>query len=173
MQNRKQQKLNQLERLLRQPETVAGVLDTEIDNLKAYQDIDLEALREYARRQMQEEQRLAASKKEQEALPLNPFSCTSESQLREIIARERGIVVLAAKLELARRDFFEYCHLLAPRFYRRDRPFLIRLCRELQAFWGAPDETVMIINLPPRHGKSVLRGCSRSGCMANGPKPRS
>ncbi len=158
MQNRKQQKLNQLERLLRQPETVAGVLDTEIDNLKAYQDIDLEALREYARRQMQEEQRLAASKKEQEALPLNPFSCTSESQLREIIARERGIVVLAAKLELARRDFFEYCHLLAPRFYRRDRPFLIRLCRELQAFWGAPDETVMIINLPPRHGKSRTAG---------------
>lgn len=58
-----------------------------------------------------------------------------------------------ARLELARRDFWEFCKLLAPDFYVEDRGYLKRFCRELQDFWES-DDRVMIVNEPPRHGKS-------------------
>lgn len=62
-----------------------------------------------------------------------------------------------AKLELARREFFFYCHLRASDFYKYDRPFLINLCNDLQEFVEGEDE-VLILNLPPRHGKSRTVG---------------
>lgn len=58
-----------------------------------------------------------------------------------------------ARLELAKRDFFYYCHLTAPDFYRKDRAFLVHQCREMQDFIESNDE-IMIINEPPRFGKS-------------------
>lgn len=60
---------------------------------------------------------------------------------------------LQAKLELARRDFWHYCNLKAPDFYKSDRKFLIDLCNSLQEFLDS-DDSVLIINEPPRHGKS-------------------
>lgn len=62
-----------------------------------------------------------------------------------------------ARLELARRDFFEYCKLTAPDFYQDDRAFLKSMCNELQNFYES-DERVVVINLPPRHGKSRTAG---------------
>ena len=59
-----------------------------------------------------------------------------------------------AKLELARRDFWEFCKLLAPDFYMEGRSYLKNICHELQEFYESPEETVMILNEPPRHGKS-------------------
>lgn len=58
-----------------------------------------------------------------------------------------------ALLELARREFFYYCNLKAPDFYKKDRKYLVDLCNDLQAFYEGDDE-ILIINLPPRHGKS-------------------
>lgn len=55
-----------------------------------------------------------------------------------------------ARLELARRDFFEYCKLTAPDFYKEDRSFLKNMCNELQEFYES-DEQILVINLPPRH----------------------
>lgn len=62
-----------------------------------------------------------------------------------------------ARLELARRDFFEYCKLTAPDFYKEDRKFLKKLCNELQDFYQN-DEKICVINMPPRHGKSRTAG---------------
>lgn len=62
-----------------------------------------------------------------------------------------------ARLELARRDFFEYCKLTASDFYKEDRTFLKSMCNELQSFYES-DERVVVINLPPRHGKSRTAG---------------
>lgn len=62
-----------------------------------------------------------------------------------------------AKLELARREFFFYCHLKAPDFYKPDRKYLVDLCNSMQEFYEGDDE-VLIINLPPRHGKSRSAG---------------
>lgn len=58
------------------------------------------------------------------------------------------------KYELARREFFYYCHLQAPDFYRKDRDYLVELCNTLQEFYEDPDAKVLIMNMPPRHGKS-------------------
>lgn len=60
-------------------------------------------------------------------------------------------------LEMARRNFFSYCHLTAPSFYREDREYLVRICNELQDFVES-DAEVLLLNLPPRHGKSRTAG---------------
>lgn len=60
-------------------------------------------------------------------------------------------------LELARREFFYYCHTKAPDFYKENRKFLKEFCNDLQDFYESDDE-VGIINLPPRHGKSRTAG---------------
>lgn len=67
------------------------------------------------------------------------------------------MIIQGAKRELARREFFFYCHLTAPDFYRPDRQYLVDLCREFQEFLES-DEKVMIVNEPPRHGKSRTAG---------------
>ena len=53
-----------------------------------------------------------------------------------------------ARLELARRDFFEYCKLTAPDFYKDDRQFLKSMCNELQDFYKS-DDRICVINMPP------------------------
>ena len=62
-----------------------------------------------------------------------------------------------ANLELARRDFWHFCKVLAPDFYKEDRPYLKEFCQALQTFYET-DERVLIINMPPRHGKSRTAG---------------
>lgn len=66
---------------------------------------------------------------------------------------DRDLIRLEAKKELARREFFYFCNLLAPSFYKPERTFIVRLCNELQSFYESEDNA-LIINLPPRHGKS-------------------
>lgn len=64
---------------------------------------------------------------------------------------------IQAKCELARRSFWEFCVTMAPDFYKEDRLYLKELCEELQDFWES-DDKVLIINEPPRHGKSRTGG---------------
>lgn len=58
-----------------------------------------------------------------------------------------------AKLELARREFWDYCNLMAPKFYTPEREYLKQLCSGLNDFIRSDDD-FLIINMPPRHGKS-------------------
>ena len=59
-----------------------------------------------------------------------------------------------AKIELARREFFYYCHATAPDFYTPDRAFLVNQCRDFQDFVENDEYEVLIVNEPPRFGKS-------------------
>ena len=68
------------------------------------------------------------------------------------------MIALGAKCELARRHFFDYCNLKAPDFYKPDRNYLVEFCETLQDFIVSDDD-VLIINAPPRHGKSRTIGC--------------
>ena len=52
-----------------------------------------------------------------------------------------------ALIELAKREFFFYCQLKAPDFYKSDRTFLVNLCNGLQEFVES-DEEVCIVNIP-------------------------
>lgn len=70
---------------------------------------------------------------------------------------DKAYIKYRAKLALARKDFWFYCKLRAPDFYCDDRQFLKDLCYEFQNFYESIDD-VMILNLPPRHGKSRTAG---------------
>lgn len=70
---------------------------------------------------------------------------------------DRKLIKLQAKMELARREFFFYCNLKAPDFYKPDRKYLVDLCADLQEFYEGNDD-VLVINEPPRHGKSRTAG---------------
>lgn len=59
-----------------------------------------------------------------------------------------------ARLELARRDFFDYCELMAPDFYKRSRQYLIYLTSVLQNFVTHSSKKVLVVSMPPRSGKS-------------------
>lgn len=59
-----------------------------------------------------------------------------------------------AKLELSKREFWEYCKFTNPDFYTEDRHFLKDLATKLQWFIEVSEEQIMVVNMPPRHGKS-------------------
>lgn len=67
---------------------------------------------------------------------------------------DKALIKLHAKIELARREFFFYCNLKAPDFYKSDRRYLVELCNDLQSFYESDEYDALIINEPPRHGKS-------------------
>ena len=71
---------------------------------------------------------------------------------------DRTAIRQQARFELARRDFFYYCHLMAPSFYKLDRQYLIDLCNGFQEFIENKEDDVLVINIPPRHGKSRTAG---------------
>ena len=58
------------------------------------------------------------------------------------------------RIELARREFWEYCKLTSPDFYKEDRPFLKDFAEKLQWFIEESTAQIMVVNAPPRHGKS-------------------
>lgn len=71
---------------------------------------------------------------------------------------DRELIRRQAQLELARRDFFYYCYLLAGDFYKPDRKYLVNLCRDFQDFITDNEHDVLILNIGPRHGKSRTAG---------------
>lgn len=81
------------------------------------------------------------------------------------------LIKLGAKIELARRSFFDYCRLKAPDFYKPDRQYLVDLCNDFQGFLDS-DEKAMIINLPPRHGKSRTACCFAEWYLGQDPVSR-
>lgn len=56
-------------------------------------------------------------------------------------------------IDEAKTNFFKFCNVLAPSFYKENRAFLVYMCDEMQDFYNSDDE-VLIVNVPPRHGKS-------------------
>lgn len=57
-------------------------------------------------------------------------------------------------MELARRDFWQYCKFTSPDFYKEERTFLKDFAGKLQWFIEEAEEQIMVCNIPPRHGKS-------------------
>ena len=68
---------------------------------------------------------------------------------------DRKLIALGAKCELARRHFYDYCLLKAPDFYKYK--YLKVLCDTLEEFISGDDD-VLIVNMPPRFGKSRTMG---------------
>lgn len=67
---------------------------------------------------------------------------------------DKKLIQLYSKMELAKRKFFFYCNLTAPDFYKKNRKYLVEFCNDLQEFYETDEHEVLIVNMPPRHGKS-------------------
>lgn len=74
-------------------------------------------------------------------------------------------------LRQARDDFFSYCQLIVPDFYKSDREYLVRLCHEFEEFMQSEDD-IMLLNVPPRHGKSLTAGRFVEWELGKNPKLR-
>lgn len=61
---------------------------------------------------------------------------------------DKKTLKLQLQLELAKREFFYFCRMLAPDFYKSNRQFLLDMCNEMQNFYESDDE-VLIVNVPP------------------------
>lgn len=73
-----------------------------------------------------------------------------KNKLIEYLLIQRALAV-----KKARRDFWSFCCLLYPEFYKESRPYLKDLCQTLQAFYeDRIQKQILIINMPPRHGKT-------------------
>lgn len=67
---------------------------------------------------------------------------------------DKNIIKYYAKIELAKRCFWEYCKFTSPDFYTEDKHFLKDFAEKLQWFVEEATEQIMVVNMPPRHGKS-------------------
>lgn len=59
-----------------------------------------------------------------------------------------------AQMELSRREFWEYCKFTSPDFYKEERTFLKDFAERFQWFIEESTAQIMVVNVPPRHGKS-------------------
>lgn len=78
---------------------------------------------------------------------------------------------MQVKLALARKDFFSYCNLRAPDFYKLERQYLVDLCNSIQNFYEG-NERVLVINMPPRHGKSRTAGLFVEWVLGQNPREK-
>ena len=76
-----------------------------------------------------------------------------------------------AKIAYAAMDFFSNSKIKAPEFYREDRVFLNKVCNDFQSFYES-DEDVLVLNMPPRHGKSRTAGCFVEWVLGNNQKEK-
>lgn len=69
------------------------------------------------------------------------------------------VIKLGAKLELARRHLYDFCKMMYPSFYKDERKYLKEFCEAVENFIRNEDKRFLIINAPPRHGKSLTAQC--------------
>lgn len=66
-----------------------------------------------------------------------------------------GLSKRALSIQLAKLNFWEYCKLRLPQIYKEDRVWLKDMCTRMQDFIEHSDKHFLIVNLPPRHFKSL------------------
>lgn len=62
---------------------------------------------------------------------------------------------LCVRIELAKRHFYDFCKTMVPDFYTDDKTYLKTICDELEKFVNSSEIQVFILNMPPRHGKTL------------------
>lgn len=94
-------------------------------------------------------------------------------KMKEILELINPEGILDPRIIKAQETFWEYCRTINPRFFRSDRPYLKELCDTLQGIFegtilnpktGLPYKNLMI-NIPPRHGKSYTLTLFVQWCM--------
>lgn len=63
-------------------------------------------------------------------------------------------IAMGAQIELSRRSLFWFCHYSYPKFYKPEREYLVDMCDRIQSFFDQNEKKFLVVNVPPRHGKS-------------------
>ena len=85
---------------------------------------------------------------------------------------DRELIRIEAQKELARRSFWEYCKLMAPDFYKEERSYLVDMCERFQNFYEDSEKKILVINVPPRHGKSRTASLFTQWILGRNPKEK-
>lgn len=72
----------------------------------------------------------------------------------------------------AKRHLWDYCRLTNSQFYKDNRTYLKDMCNRIQDFFDNSDKKFLIINLPPRHGKSFTSKNTVEWLFGRNPKLR-
>ncbi|MBR2766780.1 phage terminase large subunit [Candidatus Saccharibacteria bacterium] len=67
----------------------------------------------------------------------------------------RDEIITGLRNRKASWDFYTFCQQMMPKFYKDNRRYLTEFCEALQDFVQESDKHFLVINLPPRHGKSL------------------
>ena len=84
--------------------------------------------------------------------------------------KEKAIELI--KIQLAKRSLYDYCTLTNPQFYKKDRLYLKEMCEKIQEFVNQNEKKFLVINLPPRHGKSFTSKNTVEWLFGENPKLR-
>nr|DAS46254.1 MAG TPA: Terminase [Caudoviricetes sp.] len=82
------------------------------------------------------------------------------------------VIKLGAKMELARRHLYDFCKMMYPSFYKDERKYLKEFCEAVENFINDKDKRFLIINMPPRHGKSLTDQCLTAWLLGRDPTCR-
>lgn len=83
----------------------------------------------------------------------------------------REKLIKQANLELSRRNFFHYCTIKDPKFFKYDREYQKELATGLQDFMEG-DENLLVVNVPPRFGKSYSATKFVEWVLGNNPEKK-
>lgn len=75
-------------------------------------------------------------------------------------------------IAMAHNNLWHFCNTLYPAFYTTERDYLVDLCDRIEKFVEESPKHFLIINAPPRHGKSLTAQCLTSWLFGRDPKNR-
>lgn len=77
-----------------------------------------------------------------------------------------------AKIELARRHLYDFCSLMHPNFFKSSRSYLKDMAQKIEDFIENSPKHFLIINAPPRHGKSLTASDTSAWLFGKNPSYR-
>lgn len=75
-------------------------------------------------------------------------------------------------IALSHNNLWYFCNALYPTFYTPDRNYLVDLCDRIEKFVERSPKRFLVINAPPRHGKSLTAQCLTAWLFGRNPQNR-
>ena len=75
-------------------------------------------------------------------------------------------------LAMAHNNLWHFCNILFPKFFKEDREYLTEMCDRIEGFIENSDKHFLVINAPPRHGKSLTAQCLTAWLFGRDPSYR-
>lgn len=75
-------------------------------------------------------------------------------------------------IAMASKNLWHFCNTLYPTFYTTERTYLVDLCDRIEHFIEHSNKRFLVINAPPRHGKSLTAQCLTAWLFGKNPRYR-